>query len=181
MRKHVFLAGFMGAGKSKIGKLLSKEFSWPFYDTDDEIEKRAGKSVKEIFDNDGEPVFRKIESEAVSLLSENSIPSIIALGGGALMDENNFQRIKANGILVYIKSSPEQIYERIKHSSKRPLLQQDEKEKMLKRITDLLDKRSEVYEKADIVFNRDVLSLEDIVKNLYTEINECWDKEPFEE
>ena len=179
MKRHIYLSGFMGAGKSRIGRQLCEKFGWPFFDTDDEIERQAGKIIKDIFEDDGESVFRRMESEVITALAERTIPSIISLGGGALMDENNFQKIGASGILVYIKSAPEFIYERIKHSTKRPLLQKDDKEKMMARIRELLKQRSALYERADIVYNRDNQTLKEIVENLYNKINEYWGLEAF--
>ncbi len=176
MKRHVYLTGFMGAGKSRICRELKAKFSWSFYDSDELIEVKAGRSIKEIFDQDGEAAFRQMESECIRSLSENPIPAIIALGGGALMDENSLQIIKDSGVLVYIKSSPEAIFERVKNSKKRPLLKLAENETMLERIQNLLAERSAVYEKADIVFERDGLSLEEIVQNLYKEINRHWQK-----
>jgi len=174
MKKHVYLTGFMGAGKSRIGRELKTIFSWSFYDSDNIIEDKAGKSIKDIFEQDGEPAFRQMEAECICSLSENAVPSIIALGGGALKDPKNLDIIKNSGIVVYIKSSPEAILERVKHSKKRPLLNNVEEPVMLERISRLLGDRSTVYEQADIVFERDGLSLEDIVQNLYQEINRHW-------
>lgn len=174
MKKHIFLTGFMGAGKSKIGSLLAEEISHPFVDSDKMIEQETGKTVRQIFEEDGEESFRKMESAVIRSLADCESPSVIALGGGALTNKKNFDLVTKNGILVYIKSSPEAIYERIKDSKKRPLLNVPEgekfKENMLFKIRGLLNKRAAVYEQADIIIERDFLSLEQIVKTLIKNI-----------
>jgi len=164
----------MGAGKSRIGRELKAGFNWSFYDSDSIIAAEAGKSVKEIFEQDGEPAFRQMETDCIRSLSKNAVPSIIALGGGALKNPENLEVIKRSGIVVYIKSSPEAILERVKHSKKRPLLENADENEMLRRISSLLAERSKDYEKADIVFERDGLSLEEIIRKLYEQINQHW-------
>lgn len=175
MKKHIFLTGFMGAGKSKIGSLLAEEISHTFVDSDKMIERETGKTVRQIFKEDGEESFRKMESEVIRILADCESSSVIALGGGALTNKKNFDLVTKNGILVYIKSSPEAIYERIKDSKKRPLLNVPEgekfKENMLFKIRSLLNKRTAVYEQADVIIERDSLSLEQIVKTL---IKKLW-------
>jgi len=174
-KRHIFLTGFMGAGKSKIGRLLAEKLSYPFYDSDKLIEQDAGKSVKEIFDQDGENFFRGLESHEVKNLCAQKDPSVIALGGGALNNPENFKLVQMHGISVYIKSSPVSIYERVKHSKKRPLLNIEEGENfedlLLEKIKQLLEKREKIYQKADIVFNRDGLELENIVDVLNKKIS----------
>ncbi|MCD4691477.1 MAG: shikimate kinase [Calditrichales bacterium] len=174
MKKHIFLTGFMGAGKSKIGSLLAGEISHPFVDSDKMIERETGKTVRQIFEEDGEESFRKMESEVIRSLADCESPSVIALGGGALTNKKNFDLVTKNGILIYIKSLPEAIYERIKDSKKRPLLNVPEgekfKENMLFKINGLLNKRTAVYEQADVIIERDSLSLEEILKTLIKNI-----------
>ncbi|MGD9900285.1 MAG: shikimate kinase [Calditrichaceae bacterium] len=177
MKNHLFLTGFMGAGKSKIGPLLADQFGCPFYDADSLIEDEAGMVISDIFREFGEPYFRSIESDIISRLVHFKKRSVIALGGGALMKKNSFDLISDNGILIYIKSSPEEIYKRVKDSGKRPLLSvsddRDQKESMLNRIRSLLTERAPIYEKADIIIDRDPLTLEEIVAEIFNKVNEC--------
>ena len=179
MKKHIFVTGFMGAGKSKTGLLLAEEFTLPFYDSDKLIEEEAGKNIQQIFEEDGEASFRKMESAIIEQVSGYKYRAVIALGGGALMNKKNFDLITKNGILVYIKSSPQAIYERIKHSKKRPLLNIEEgensKEKILSKIRSLLQERSDVYEKADMISQRDDMSLNEILKKMFDEVNKRMD------
>lgn len=177
MKTHLFLTGFMGAGKSKIGPLLADKFGCPFYDSDSLIEDETGMTISDIFKEYGEPYFRSIESDIISRLVHYDTRSVIALGGGALINDDSFKQIKDNGILIYIKSSPEEIYKRVKDSGKRPLLSgsadSSREESMLIRIRTLLTERAPVYEKANIIIDRDPLTLEEIVTEIFNKVNEC--------
>jgi len=158
----------MGAGKSRIGRELSLQIDRPFYDSDKWIEEREGKSVKEIFDQLGELYFRQKEKEAIRQLSAIETPAVIALGGGAILDKENRILLNKSGTIIYIKSSPESIFERVRHNTKRPLLKIDGDENfeqsLLERIRQLLDERDALYKQADIVIDRDVLTLPEIVE-----------------
>ncbi|MBD3225036.1 MAG: shikimate kinase [Caldithrix sp.] len=169
-KKHLFLTGFMGAGKSRIGRELSRKTGLPFFDTDKLIEEREKKSIKTIFDDDGEEFFRKLEKEIVQQMCRQPYPAIIALGGGALQNIENFRQATKSGIIIYIQSDPQFIFERIRHSNKRPLLNlphADNYENLLmEKIRELLDKREHIYQKSDIVFNRDGMELELITDRL---------------
>lgn len=179
MKKHIYLTGFMGAGKSRIGRVLGKKWAWPFYDSDTAVEQKAGMAIKEIFKIHGEQTFRQMESEAITELSLKPYPSIISLGGGALILNENLLRIQSSGLLIYIKSTPENIFERVKHNNKRPLLQMDTgngfEESLLSRIRDLLKEREPVYLKADIVFERDGLEPNEVVDKLIGKIECTWE------
>ena len=179
MKKHVYLTGFMGAGKSRIGRTLAGHWSWPYFDTDKIIETEAQKSVFDIFENDGENVFRLHEAKVISKVSEGLYPSIISLGGGALKVDENFSTITKTGILVYIKSAPEYIFERVKHNRKRPLLQVDEEDfeaALMHKIKKLLAEREHLYLKSDIIYKRDGMEPEEILPELTKRIEQIWDK-----
>ena len=174
MKKHIFLNGFMGAGKSKIGPLLAARFACSFYDSDKLIEQEAGKSINDIFSEDGEEIFRKLESMVIEKLSKEDVKSVIALGGGALVSDKNRAVAEKSGTIVYLKSDPRAILERIKHSEKRPLLNiaRDEnfEQNLLKMIIDLLARRKAIYEKADLIFDRDPYEYTDAAAQLYEEL-----------
>jgi len=169
--RHICLTGFMGSGKSTIGKILSKHFRIQFVDTDDRIESAEGMSVKEIFRQKGEDFFRKKETEHILRELDASEVRIISLGGGALMHNPNREHVREKALLIYIYSRPEEIYQRIKHSTKRPLFRADNEEiteeQSLLRIRDLMDQRAEGYSQADIVFDRDQMNAEEAAKKLY--------------
>jgi shikimate kinase len=175
-RRHIFLTGFMGAGKSRIGKSLAEQYNYTLYDSDELIEETAGKAIKNIFEEDGEDQFRIIESKVIKKLCLLKEPAVISLGGGAIQNDKNFEMVEKYGISVYIASSPEAILNRVKHTSKRPLLNvakgKNYEARLLARITELLNKRIPTYEKADIVINRDGLELEEIVKQMYIKIQQ---------
>ncbi len=168
--KHIFLTGFMGAGKSRVGRHLAQLLALPFVDTDREIEKEAGKTVRQIFEEEGETVFRQLEKTIIARLCAESHPKVIALGGGALNDSQTFARVHQNGLVIYLKSSPKAILKRVGHSRKRPLLDVQgvpNKEKILEqRIQDLLQKREPIYRQAHIVFDRDGLEAESVAEKL---------------
>ncbi len=168
----------MGAGKSKIGRHLANELGFPFIDTDKEIEKKVGKTVKEIFETDGEAVFRELEHKVVKECCESPMASVIALGGGALNYPESFDIVHKSGIVVYLKSSPAAIFERVKHTNKRPLLEieddENKEERLRQRIEQLLEKREPVYAKADIIIERDGLEVEQVVGRLLSKIKELW-------
>jgi len=174
MEKHIFLNGFMGAGKSKIGPLLATKFACPFYDLDKIIEQEAGKRITEVFQDDGEEVFRGLESDILERLASGKVKSVIALGGGALVSDKNRSITEKSGIIIYLKSSPSAILGRVKDSQKRPLLSipRDEhfEENLLKMIKSLLEKRKDIYESADLIFDRDDFEYEDAADRLYQEI-----------
>jgi len=178
LKKHIYLTGFMGAGKSKTGPLIAARLNIPFFDCDDHIVATTGMSIRDIFEKKGEPVFRNLESEMLKSLGNNTEPSLIALGGGALNKEENRQFINQTGINVFIKSSPEAIFQRIKHSRKRPLLDvpegPDREKIILTKIQNLLNQRDPIYHTAEIVFDRDKWTLDEIIDQLEQRIRQIW-------
>lgn len=174
MKKHIFLNGFMGAGKSKIGPILAVKFACPFYDTDKLVEMETGKNISDIFRDEGEEQFRQLESRMIRQLAYQKTKSVIALGGGALTFNDNNSIARDSGIIVYVKSSPRAIFERVKNSKKRPLLNvaRDENfdQNLIKMITDLLERRKKIYESADIIFNRDSYDYEQAADLIYRDI-----------
>ncbi len=177
-KKHIFLTGFMGAGKSRVGRYLAKRLNFPFVDTDKEIEEKTGKTVKAIFEDQGEQAFRKLEVETIRQLCDDPLPRVISLGGGALNNAQTFQRVHSTGIVIYLQSSPENILQRVKHTDKRPLLKVDEKQDrdaaLLQRIRELLTQREPVYNQADIVVPRDGLEAEEVAEKILQQLNQFW-------
>ncbi len=169
----------MGAGKSRIGRTLAAERNWPFYDTDTLIEEETGQTIMQLFEEKGEAYFRQKEAQAIGRVSAEAYPAVISLGGGALMQTENYQIIRETGLLIYIKSAPEKILERVARSDKRPLLKmpedQQSKNRLLKKIIEMLEQREPVYAKADIVYQRDGLEPEAIVAELNTLIHLKWE------
>ena len=155
--ERIYLAGYMTSGKSTIGPILANVLGWEFFDLDKEIEKHEGKSVVEIFEENGEDYFREIETEKLKELSKKD-RSILALGGGTIADPENFHIIRESGLIVYLKVSPENIYKRLKNKIDRPLfrdlvLSESTEEEFLDKISSHLNERIKIYELADITIN----------------------------
>jgi shikimate kinase len=159
----VFLAGFMGSGKSTIGPILANALGWEFIDIDKSIERQTDQSVVEIFSSEGEKAFRALEQEALHDLVLRD-ECVVSLGGGTLTNEENYELISKNGIIVYLQLSPEKILERVRHKTDRPMLKDStgnplEGEELEKRIDVLLEQREQYYRKADIVIPADTMKV----------------------
>lgn len=142
-RSNVILIGFMGTGKTAIGKRLAQALGKQFIDTDKEIEKVTGMTISQIFNRHGEVRFRSEEKLAVKkACSANN--AVIATGGGAVIDDDNIEKMKACGRIICLTARPEVIQARIKRKDNRPLLQRD---KSIERITELLSDREVHYRK----------------------------------
>jgi shikimate kinase len=148
----LFLTGPMGAGKSTIGRQLSRQLRMTFYDSDREIENRTGVDIPLIFELEGEQGFRKRERLVIDELT--SLPDIVlATGGGAIMDEDNRKHLAERGLVIYLHASVNQQLARTKHDRNRPLLQTDNPRQ---RLGDLMQLRDPLYrEIADLVIDTD--------------------------
>lgn len=120
----IMLTGFMGTGKSEVGRRLAQRLGRAFVDTDHLIEERAGKRVAAIFAEDGEPAFRALERAAVAEAAGRG-GAVVAVGGGAVLDPENVRRLRASGILVHLTARPEVVLARVGDGGTRPLLAHD--------------------------------------------------------
>lgn len=151
--KNIILVGFMGSGKTTIGKKLAKKLaeklgSYRFVDMDEEIEHKVGMKISTIFEKFGEEEFRNMEANLCKELS-NTKSCIIATGGGVIKNQSNMEHLKKNGLVLYLKASPEHIYKNVKDDTSRPLLQCEDK---IGKIKQLLDERTPLYEiRSDIM------------------------------
>ncbi len=139
------LIGFMGSGKTTFGKALAGKLGMHFLDTDTYIEKQAGKSIADIFAEDGEEAFRKLETETLVYLRDHLENTVLATGGGMPLRECNARLLKETGRVFYLTAAPQVIYDRIKDSTDRPLLQG---ENPYGRICELMKERKSRYEAA---------------------------------
>jgi shikimate kinase len=122
---NIIITGFMGTGKSTVGKLVAEKLGRPFVDTDEEIVKQAGKTIPEIFAQEGEAVFRHMERRICQFLADQC-GYVIATGGGMLVDEGNRAVMLASGLVVCLRASPEVIQRRLQiDETERPLLKGD--------------------------------------------------------
>lgn len=141
---NISLIGMMGCGKTTIGKLIAKDLSFSFVDTDSLIVEKENRSINEIFENSGEEYFREIET---SILKEvlNNQNQIISTGGGIIKKDENIKLLKEKSIVIYIEADVQTLYKRVKNNNERPLLNVDN---IQEKITTLLKEREEQYKQA---------------------------------
>ena len=144
----IYLAGFMATGKTKVGRILAERLGRPFVDTDDMVVERAGKPITEIFEQDGEPAFRRMERTCVSEASQMT-NAVVALGGGAVTQEANWATIRNTGLCLCLRASPETISNRVSRNDKRPLMADLDEPERLNRIRRILAERDPCYARAD--------------------------------
>ena len=149
----IVLVGLMGAGKTSVGRRLAEKLGIPFVDADHEIERAAGKSIKDIFAEHGEPYFREGERRVIQRLIGDGA-QVLATGGGAWMNDETRARIQEHGISVWLKASLPLLMKRVSKRQDRPLLQAEDPEGVMR---GLMEKRYPVYALADVtVESRDV-------------------------
>jgi shikimate kinase len=145
--KFIILVGLMGAGKTKLGRIIASSVNLPFIDTDIEIEKAAGYSIQEIFNRFGEAYFRDGERRVIKRLLHEQ-PAVLATGGGAYMDEQVRNTMGEHGITIWLRADLDLLVQRTKHRSGRPLLNKGNKRKIL---SGLIAKRYPVYALSEII------------------------------
>ena len=139
--KNLVLLGFMGTGKSALGRRVAELSGRPFRDMDAELERRAGRSIRQIFAEEGEDAFRRMESQLAEEWGRCG-GAVIACGGGVVLREENLRALGANGVLVCLTARPEVVLARTSRSKKRPLLAGENPEQ---KIRDLLAARAPLY------------------------------------
>jgi len=146
--ENVFIVGLMGAGKTSVGKLLAKRLNKTFFDSDLEIEHRAGVSLSMIFEIEGEQGFRKRETAILKELT--SLKDIVlATGGGAVLSEENRTRLSKNGVVIYLRATVNELLKRVQHDKKRPLLRAQDRCALF---NELLARRGPLYKEiSDII------------------------------
>jgi shikimate kinase len=143
--QNIFLVGLMAVGKSTVGRQLAEALGQPFFDSDHEIEKRAGAEIAWIFDVEGEAGFRDREEQIIDDLSQMK-GIVMATGGGAVLRDSNRRNLAARGMVFHLDSSLEKLYARTHKDKKRPLLQSTDPHKVLR---DLKTKRAPLYEEIE--------------------------------
>lgn len=159
---NIYLVGFMGTGKTSVGKLLAKEKKWQFVDLDDLIEFRQRRRIADIFTKEGEKYFRRIEKETLKEAAKEK-NFVIACGGGAVIDPDNIKTMKKTGAVVCLVASPEEILKRTASESHRPLLNVANPKKQIEL---LLKLRAPYYILADKTLDTTGISIQEVVKRI---------------
>lgn len=158
----IVLVGFMGTGKTSVGRRLASQLRMRYVDTDDIVERDSGRRISDIFAEDGEPAFRELESEAVREVSKLH-NHIISTGGGVVLKEANMTALKRNGIVFCLTATAEEIYKRVGHQTHRPLLQDPDP---LAKIQSMLAERRPYYAKADHMISTTGRSFGEIIMHI---------------
>ena len=162
MNKSLVLTGMMGVGKSTIGRLLAKRLKIKFIDVDKIIEKNERKTIKQIFDENGEKHFRRLEKKITLKLLKNK-KAVIALGGGAFINDEIRDKVLKKGVSVWLKVSLDRLYKRYKRNDKRPLLN---RKKLDKEVRNIYLSRKKIYSLANFKINCDNIDKAKIVEKI---------------
>ncbi len=165
--KPIALIGMMGVGKTHVGRVLAHQLDYDFIDTDHSIEQEAKQSIAEIFKHQGEQAFRMLEQAAITQALQDPAV-IIATGGGCVTIPAVRKQLAAQAITIWLQSSPEEIYTRVKHKSTRPLLQT---ESPLQTIKDLLASRQHLYAQADITVSTESGNVDIVVTDIINRLS----------
>lgn len=140
----ISLVGMPGGGKSTVGRQLARQLAVKFVDSDTEIEQRLGQPIKAFFASAGEAAFRDVEAEALADILARDGELIVATGGGAVLRESNREQLHQRSTVLYLRSTPEEVFRRLRHDTQRPLLQ----------VRDPLQKLRELYLQRDPLYRR---------------------------
>ncbi len=172
--RNIALTGFMGCGKTAVGRVVAKVSGFEFLDTDQFIEEHVGKTIPRIFEEQGEETFRRYEREVVVRLAERE-STVIATGGGLLVNEQNMDTMKQYAMVFCLWASPDSIWRRVKDQSHRPLLQT---ENPRQRIIDLLEERKPAYSRPDMLINTESRSPRAVAHLILSQFRQAASKAP---
>jgi shikimate kinase len=159
MPDNIILTGFMGTGKTQVGRRLAKRLGWLFVDTDLVIEQELGSSIRQLFAEKGEAYFREQERRVIARVCQHQW-RVIATGGGAIVDPTNAQQLKNSGLLVCLTATPEVIFARVRANTDRPLLQAEDP---LATIQTLMASRADAYARAQVTIDTSQQTVEQVV------------------
>lgn len=159
---NIALIGFMGTGKTSVGRLVAEQLRFHYLDTDEMIQTATGKTIAEIFSANGEPAFRTLEVKTVQELASKT-RTVISAGGGLPLNPENLASLKTHALVVCLWASPAKIWERVKNQTHRPLLHDSDPQK---KICELLAARAPFYKQADILLNTESRSLREVAQQV---------------
>jgi len=167
----IYLIGFMGSGKSTAGKELADTLGWSFIDLDKEVEIKAGKTINEIFSQNGEEFFRNLETKVLRNLDTNS-DLVISTGGGTPCHSGNMDFMLENGLTIYLKMTPHDLRNRLSGSmGERPLIKDLDYDQLLNFIQDKLDQRRKWYETSELIVDGNNLEIKLILPDVKSRLN----------
>jgi shikimate kinase len=151
IRRRLYLVGFMGCGKTTVGRLLAQRLGWRFLDLDEELERRQGRTIAQIFAEQGEPYFRDLERRLLDeTLTGSEEPTVVALGGGTFAQADNFDRLRSDGgVSVWLDCPLEELRRRCRGLPNRPLFRDADS------FRQLFEQRLPYYQKADFRVDAD--------------------------
>jgi shikimate kinase len=159
---NIALIGFMGAGKTSVGRLVAEQLGFDYLDTDEMIQSCTSRTIADIFAKDGEPAFRKLEEQIVAELTARE-RTVISTGGGLPVNPKNLTSLKTHALVVCLWASPEKIWERVRNQTHRPLLNApDPKGK----IRELLAAREPFYRQADVLLNTELRPVREVAQQV---------------
>lgn len=175
--QHLILTGFMGSGKSSVGRELAALLQRPFIDLDEYIEQQVGLSIAELFSQKGEPAFRRLEQQYLEkIMTTSSVPLVLATGGGTIISKKNRDLLHHHGYIVFLNACEKTIMQRTLASRARPLLLAEGSENIGQRqfrrqkIKDLLDERRPFYECCQLSISTDNLSVHQIAARIIQQL-----------
>ncbi len=166
-KKNLFFIGFMGVGKSTYARLVARETGRKLVEMDETIEAEAGMKISEIFERYGEAYFRDLETALIRRISKAG-DSVVSCGGGAVLRPDNVEAMKENGTVLFLTATPESVFQRVRHSTHRPLLNGNMN---VEYIGELMEKRRPIYEAAaDVTVSTDRRERKEVLAEILAEI-----------
>ena len=163
LANRVLLIGMMGSGKTTVGRGLAKRLGWPHLDSDEQVERRTGRTVPQILEDDGEAAFRAEEKQALAEAVTSDGPAVVSVAGGAVLDPDNRRRIREAGTVVWLRAEVDSLVRRVGDGAGRPLLEGD----VAGNLRRLYDQRRPIYEElADVVVDVDRAPPGDVVDRI---------------
>lgn len=162
--RHLILIGFMGSGKTSLGKRLARALNCPFVDTDQRVERAAGKKISDIFRQEGEEGFRRRETQALAQLREEKKPCVISVGGGLPVQPQNHLLLEQLGTVIYLEAPVEVLEQRLAGDKTRPLLEGGD---LHSRIVKLMGEREAIYQEvADLILQTGGKTFEELIAEI---------------